>query len=373
MELRNYTPFAPIVFSAEDDAGTDMGVLAVRGTFRVMPGAALRPDPDQAPVRVADVYRGAAGASSVRWESDLAPLKPRADVHLDAVAYAPGGEPSASWTVGVRVARRDADGEPVRQAEAALRVTGPREWHRGLAGWRLEPPAPALRVPLTYERAYGGAVPDPEDPDRDVEYLTNPVGTGFFLPKHADAGEQAAPQTEWADEPVGAPGGDYAPAGLGPLARSWQPRLGLAGTFDAAWQAEHAPHLPPDFDFAHYNSAPPPLQAPGYLAGDETVTMWGLHARTREVSVCLPGYTLAALLRYQDGTVNAAPLRIDTLELDLSDLDPDEHRASLVWRTQFPRRTPLRVVEVRMELPETPPAPDAELAAHSFRQPVSHG
>ena len=373
MELRNYTPFAPLVFSAEDDAGTEMGVLVVRGTFRVVPGAALRPDPDQAPIRVADVYRGAPGASSVRWEGDLAPLKPRADVHLDAVAHAPGGEPAPSWTAGVRVARRDGRGEPERLVEAALRVTGPRAWRRGLTGWRLDAPAPAVRVPVVYERAYGGAVPDPDEQDRAVEYPANPVGTGFFLPGQTETDEVAAPQLEWADAPVDVPGLDYEPAGLGPLARSWQPRLGLAGTFDPAWQAERAPHLPADFDFAHYNSAPPALQAPSYLTGDETVTVWGLRPDAPTVSVCLPGYRLAALLRYQDGTVNAAPLRIDTVELDLADPDPDGHRAALVWRSQFPQRTPLRVVEVRMELPETPPAPDADLARAPQLAAVTHG
>ena len=97
------------------------------------------------------------------------------------------------------------------------------------------------------------------------------------------------------------------------------------------------------------------------------MTVWGLRPDAPTVSVCLPGYQVAALLRYQDGTVNAAPLLVDTVELDLSDPDPDEHRASLVWRGQFPGRTPLRVVEVRMEVPEAPPVPDADLA----RSPAS--
>ncbi|WP_420457100.1 DUF2169 family type VI secretion system accessory protein [Rubrivirga sp.] len=365
MELRNYTPFAPLVFTAEDDAATDMGVLVVRGTFRVVPDAALRPDPDQAPVRVADVYRGDPTASSVRWEGDLAPLKPRADVHLDAVAHAPDGEPAPSWTVGVRVGRRNDQGDPVRLVDAALRVTGRRVWRRGALGWRLDPPAPALAVPLVYERAYGGAFPDPDDPDQTVEYRPNPVGTGFFRPKRTEDVEVPAPQIEWARSPIEGPDEEYEPAGVGPLARSWQPRLGLAGTFDEAWRQERWPHLPADFDFAHYNSAPPPLQAPGPLVGDETITVRGLHRDVPEVSVCLPGYTLAGLLRLQDGTLTALPLRIDTVELDLSDPDPDQHRAALVWRTVFPQRKPLRVVEVRMDLPKHAPTPDPAFSSHA--------
>ena len=386
MELRNYTPFAPLVFFAEDDAGTPMGVMALRGTFAIEPGAPLRPDPDQAPVRVADAYRGDPLASSVRFEGDLAPLKPRADIHLDAVAWAPGGEPAPEWFVRVAVGRRepaddtDDNGDPVRGGgvvrlvDAALRVTGPRAWRHTLLGWRLDPPAPALRVPLVYENAFGGTVPDPADPNATVAYEANPVGKGFFLPKGADADEVPGPQVEWADEPVESVDEPYAPGGVGPLARSWQPRLGLAGTYDEAWRAERWPHLPPDFDFAHYNSAPAPLQAPGYLVGDETVSLLGLHRDAAEVTFCLPGYQMAALLRYEDGSMKVAPLRIDTVELDLSDPDPAEHRASLVWRSQFPARTPLRVAEARMEQPATPPPPDPAFAL-ARREPAlqTHG
>ena len=371
MELRNYTPFAPLVFSAETVDQAEMGVLVVRGTFEIVPGAALRPDPDQAPVRVADEYRGAAGASSVRWEGDLAPLKPRADVHLDAVAHAPGGEPSPSWTAGVRFDRRDDGGAPVRVVAASLRVTGPRVWRHGVLGWRLDPPAPAVRVPLVYERAYGGAYPEAGAgaPPLPVEYAANPVGTGFFAPQDTDAEEVAAPQVEWADDQIGAPAQDYAPAGVGPLARSWQPRLALAGTFDEAWREERWPHLPADFDFAHYNSAPPPLQADGYVVGDETVTVWGMHRAAPSVSFCLPGYRLAVLVRYRSGALRLEPLRIDTVELDLADPDPDRHRASLVWRGQFPEGEPVRAVEARMELPDAPPVPDPALT----RPTRSHG
>ena len=235
-------------------------------------------------------------------------------------------------------------------------------------------PPPALRVPLTYENAFGGTVADPADPDETVAYEPNPVGKGFFIPKGIDVDEVPGPQVEWVDEPVEAVDDAHAPGGVGPLARWWQPRLALAGTYDEAWRAERWPHLPPDFDFAFYNSAPARLQAPGYLRGDETVSLLGLHRDAGEVTFCLPGYQLAALLRYQDGSMKAAPLRIDTVELDLSDPDPAAHRASLVWRSQFPARTPLRVVEARMELPATPPAPDPALAL-SRREPAlqTHG
>lgn len=357
MELRNYTPFAPLFFPAQDTAGTEFGVLVVRGTFRIEPGAPLLPVPDQAAVLTADVHRGDPATTSVRAESDLAPLKPRADVVLDAVAHAPDGQPASDWLVRVAVGKT-VDGE-LRQAEHLLRVTGPRQWRHGVTGWALSDPEPAVRVPLAYELAYGGVA---EGGGAAVPYAQNPVGRGYFLPKYAARRRPVpGPQIEDPREPVVKAGAAYAPQGVGPLGRGWQPRVALAGTFDETWRETRWPGLPEDFDFAHYNGAPAPLQIDGYLDGDETVALLGLHADQPELAFCLPGYRLATLARYRDGTIQAAPPRLDTLALDLASDDPAEHRATLVWRTVFSLRKPLRVLEARMELPETPPAVDPAL------------
>jgi hypothetical protein len=58
-------------------------------------------------------------------------------------------------------------------------------------------------------------------------------------------------------------------AGFGFISPHWQPRAGLAGTYDASWQASRAPLLPVDFDRRHLNAVSPGLVAPGYLRGGE--------------------------------------------------------------------------------------------------------
>src|SRR6185503_21300320 len=97
VKTANYTPWPQIAFESRTPDDEAFGVLVVRGTFRIVPGEALRPVPHQPPVALADIYRGEPGRSSLRAESDLAPFKPRSDIHVDAVARAPHGTPSARW------------------------------------------------------------------------------------------------------------------------------------------------------------------------------------------------------------------------------------------------------------------------------------
>jgi hypothetical protein len=46
------------------------------------------------------------------------------------------------------------------------------------------------------------------------------------------------------------------PAGFGPIACHWQPRVGFAGTYGDAWVANRLPLLPDDFDDRFFQSAP---------------------------------------------------------------------------------------------------------------------
>ncbi|MBK9258908.1 MAG: DUF2169 domain-containing protein [Polyangiaceae bacterium] len=146
MILRNYTPFPPLLFDGRDVQGRDFAVLVLRGTFDIIPGAPLRPNPTQQPIVESDVWHGEPNYSSVYMESDLAPFKPRTDILVNAIAHAPGGRPLPDWQVGIEVG-------PIKKR---LRVTGPRAWVREGGEWKLEDPAPVTEVPLRYEYAFGG-------------------------------------------------------------------------------------------------------------------------------------------------------------------------------------------------------------------------
>lgn len=328
MILRNYTPFSPIFFESRDVQGRDFGVLALRGTFDIVPGGALRPSPKQPPIVEADVWHGEPNASSLRMESDLAPFKPRTDICFDAVAHAPGGRPLPDWNVRVQVGA-------VRKE---LRVTGPRAWVREGGEWKLNDPQLVSEVPLRYERAFGGAWKTSWGETHLFE--ENPIGVGFVegeVPWGTD--EIPAPQIESPDDPVVEWGKRYRPEGLGPIARSWQPRLRKAGTADDDWQRTRWPQLPLDFEYSFYNTAHPDLIAPGFLRGDEEVELEGLWPEG-VLRFWLPGRGVGVLVEHSAGSkLCRAPL--DSMNVHLEAL-----QVQLVWRVSPPLDGPARAIEI---------------------------
>lgn len=337
MILRNYTPFAPLLFQSRDVDGRELWTLILRGTFRVVPFAPLALDPDQQPVVETDVFHGEMNASSVRLESDIVAFKPRADIHIRAVARAPGGFEAPSWVVRARVGG----------LEKALRVTGPRRWVKEESAWRLTDPEPCAEVPMLYENAYGGVWQNAWGDASICE--ENPLGVGYLKEGQLPAeGELRAPRIEALDDPIGPLGKAHKPEGLGPISRAWQPRRSLAGTFDDAWKRERWPELPVDFSFEHYNSAHPDLIYPGYLAGDEEVSLENLDP-SGGLRFFLPGYELLLLLRLADGPFVFASVNLDTLSIDVP-----EGRAFLTWRAVFLELAPIRVIEARMTYPGAP-------------------
>ncbi len=350
MEVRNYTPFKILVFNSLTPSGVEYGVVVIRGTFRPDPDAALLPLPGQDDIVVTDEYFGEINESSLRRANDLAPVKLKTDIHLNAVAYAPGNVPAPSWRVGVRVGDK---------LDKRLQVTGPRQWqHRFLRGWRLTDPEPVTTVDIRYENAFGITPAKRAEPDQNgafdpKEVFTfNPIGQGLFDPDSADKDKPiAAPQIEAPHDPIKEPGKRYIPQGFGPIPPAWEPRLELAGTFGDPWLENKWPLWPDDHDPAHHNSAHPDLIYPEYLKGDETITLQGLTPGDDEVEFRLPGYQLATLLRRQNGSMTVGPLILDTVCLDVTSADRADWRAHLVWRSQYALMPPLRVLEARMKQP----------------------
>jgi hypothetical protein len=136
------------------------------------------------------------------------------------------------------------------------------------------------------------------------------------------------------------------PAGLGFIARSWQPRAALAGTYDEAWKKHRAPLPPTDFDDRHHNAAPPPLRATSHLVGNELVELAHL-SPTGTLRLRLPGTrprVFTSIARKRD----ELPVLFDTLVLL-----PDEEQVVMVWRGHR-RLTPqdmlqLEYIEVRAQ------------------------
>jgi hypothetical protein len=325
MEMQNCTPFTPLVFETRDVEDRLHHVVVLKGAYEIVNGQPLKPA-EPKPLTVADEHYGDPTKSSLRRESDLAPFKPRTDIHFtDPVAHAPGGKPSPRWQVKVRVG-------PV---EKALQVTGPRQWVRKF-GWRLTEPEPVAQVLLRYENAFGGAW---QHKDEHGVWEENPLGRGFVNPKYLNAARPVpAPQIEAPDEPVAELGKTYKPQGLGPLARAWQPRRQKAGTFDDAWLKHRWPGLPRDFSDEHYNSSHPDLVVPAYLGGDEPVLLEGL-SPDGPLAFRLPGVAVCLVVQQVDGKVRTARMSLDTVEIAAG-----SRECSLVWRAKVPVDPPVRTM-----------------------------
>ena len=142
------------------------------------------------------------------------------------------------------------------------------------------------------------------------------------------------------------------PAGFGPRPKSHPARRALAGTIDRAF-IDSGAALPPDFDFAFWNAAPPDQQT-DFWQGDEIIKLLNLcSAATPGASVdarghthlrlALPAHECFLLCRQRDGTLFRHALVIDTVLVE-----PERRTLALIWRAALPQTLALRACEARL-------------------------
>jgi len=336
MLFRNFTPFPPLQFESRDEKRRDFGVVLLRGTFRIAQGKPLTLVQDQEPLVMADEYHGEPGQSSLKMENNLAPYKPKTDIHLNAVAYTPDRKLLRQWEVGLRLGK----------ITKKLTVTGPRYWRYDPVRkkWELTMPEPCLEVPIRYEQAFGGMWEHGQERGICQE---NPVGTGYVNLKFQDTKKLIpAPQIMSEKETITELGKIYKSEGLGPLAPAWQPRLQYAGTFNVIWEKTRWPDLPEDFKFDFYNSAHPDLIYPEFVKGNESVELYNLNPISH-LKFTLPDFTLGLLVRWEDGQMAPLPVMLDTIHIETAKM-----KVYLTWRGIFPVGKPIRVLEARMKAPD---------------------
>jgi hypothetical protein len=319
LQLLNKTPFAAERTVLQDRNGRDLLVVIVKQTFAIRLGEPPVIADEPVPIQAADAYYGEPGESSVRLESDFAPGKPGTDVVLIGHAYAPRG----------RTEQVDVQLE-VGSLRKTCRVTGDRYWRRLLGGLRASAPEPFERMPLVYERAFGGHdVSAKKEKHREME-SRNLAGCGLIAKgSKLNVSDVALPNIEDPAQLVTRRKHRPVPAGFGFLCRHWEPRLSYAGTFDAAWEEKRAPLLPTNFDERYHNGAHPDLISQGHLQGGEPVRIENASPHgTLQLTLprILPRIRLAAT-RGEPITLQPA---FDTLVFE-----PDEERFTMVWRASY--------------------------------------
>jgi hypothetical protein len=306
-----------------DEEARPVLTVLVKGTFTIVPDEPCRLAEEQVPINFSGELVGEDPAiSSFKYEPEVAFFKPTTDVVMNGHAWAPRAG-TTEVTVGLRVG-------PLRKQ---IRVTGDRTWYRTLGGIGVTKPLPFEKIPLTYERAFGGWDRSHPDPRRHTYEPANPSGVG-----HRSSGIfedlLRLPNLEPADQPLQRFGERTISAAFGFVCPHWQPRAALAGTYDARWEKDRAPLLPKDFDRRHLNAASPGLIAPEYLRGDDPVTVVGASPRGT-LSFTLPG-TPPPGVRV---VLTSGSEQHLTTNLDTVIVEPDDMHVLLFWRAHIILRT----------------------------------
>jgi hypothetical protein len=314
-QLDNRTPFAAERSWVRDRDGTEIWLVAVKASFDVLPDGRTQVSKVQPPVLHLPEHHGEPGKSSIKYDADLVLTKKTTDVIVVGHAHAPGGQAVVRADVAFSVG-------PLRKL---LRVHGDRRWQAG----RITAPEPFQRMPIVYERAFGGSDALSSTPDTDWDWR-NPVGTGFTAAASHAAG-RALPNIEDPSRPIATWSDRPPPAGFGAIASHWQPRVGFAGTYDERWMKARQPLLAEDLDDRYFQCAPADQQAPQWLRGGEPVAVLGM-TPSQELRFTLPRLHLGFETLFADGSREVhAQRRLHTVILE-----PDFPRVSLVWHSALP-------------------------------------
>lgn len=359
MQVVNNSLCAVDATQATDKDGKPWLTVVAKGTY-VLPDLAdgvdaplaLRPE-RSAGLLLSDEFIGTPGFSAPAFEADLAPFKPRCDVTFKGCAHVPARDGQAQVLPAIDVALRVQDAAGRGLVDKRLRVHGERRWLREGDRWQLSAAEPFAVQPLHYGIAFGGAHADEgsDDPARRVVHPMNLVGMGYGDGDFLRLLENApAHRTErWVDgqlELAETPGQLLTPSALGPVARSWQPRLQWAGTYDQAWKDDVFPLLPADFDDRFHQAAPEDQQI-DYPAGGELITLVNLSrsaAMTANGALAqyrfrIPKRRMAMAMLTRDRETVVMEPHIDTLVVDT-----DAMRLHVTWRARTRLRRSLQEV-----------------------------
>ena len=318
-EIENRTKFHFEFLPLADENGSPLIVPTVKATYQIQHGTPPILAEEQIPLNIGGEYWGNPDSSSYKYEPEIAFTKPTTDVVLIGHAHAPN--------VGATVVNVGIQIGPIQKT---VRVTGDRFLIKRSGNATLYGPKPFEKIPLVYERAFGGWDRSHPNPGKHTFDPRNPVGVGFGYPngktdepvRLPNIEDPKRPWKRWGDRPP--------VAGFGFIAPHWQPRSSFAGTYDKKWNDTRKPLLPVDFDRRFFNAASPGMIAPGYLRGDEHVTIINASPSGR-LSFILPSIPPPwCAIALRDGKRETLQTQLDTVIIDLN-----ENLIFLLWRTNL--------------------------------------
>lgn len=353
IQLNNYTPFPNLRYTGTDTDNLEFGVFMAKVAFDIQENGSCEISEEQEPFAFKDEYYDEVNASSVRYPSDFVPYKPKTDIALCATAWAPTGQPTDTWLVGVKIATNDGT-----ICQKALRIFGPRfwipKWERELSdkekanwknyrhlfkGWELSKAQPITKLPIRYEFSYGGNVPKGigEDGKAIIEaFEPNPIGQGYIDQEWTDHTKPVpAPQIEDPEDPVINPYKRYCPHGFGPIPPAWLPRRTLGGTYDQQWLASGGDSWPKDYDFEFHNSSHIDLRGEEHVSGALTIELVNLHPQKRNWRIRFENKSPVCFIDHDNLKANVSRMNLDSLFIEIDDESLEDPRVFCVWRILF--------------------------------------
>lgn len=308
MHVVNSTPWRTAFRLGLDSEGFETLTLVVKATFALRPSASDQ----QEDVVLADEFHGDLDRSSIRHPHELASHKPATDLLVSGFVYPLRKDPCRG---GARLRCRNID--------KLVEVVGDRHWQPSLVGYKSTQPAPFERMPLIYERAFGGRDDSAGTLDFDEH---NPAGVGFRSARSKLAVANAPlPNVQHPTQPLRDPQQRVPAVGFGPIAAHWHPRRRYVGTYDAAWQRDRAPLLPRDFDARHHQQAPADQTIAGYVQPGDRILLEGMSTEG-PMTFQVPQRRPQLAFRFRAQTEEHIPA-CDTILLDA-----DAGRVSLLYR-----------------------------------------
>lgn len=278
--------------------------VVCKATFTFAPDGTVTPS-KPLDLRRAEVHGQDDPRRSIVGVSDLAPRLLRADVLFVGHAWAIGGRKVGHVPVRLMVAR--GDGTPL--FDKRLDVYGDRTTKPGEVPTE---PQPFTKMPLVYERAYGG-----------IGWADNPIGVGVAGDGTGRIKVPNVVHPAWQ-------GGGVNPPGFAPISSFWPARRRLLGTVPRRQLEAPVGEIPDELDWNYFQAAPFD-QRVDFLQGDEWIVLEGLHPEHAVVRTRLPGAKAGARVTTRDGIELPLKLRADTLAIH-----GDAERCTVTWRGNFP-------------------------------------
>ena len=337
MELRNLTPYCAHLFRGVLDDDTMVAVAVCRVTCTILE------DGDLEPLEVQETVRdNTEELPDGFFDDDGAPLKPGVEVVVLGDAIPVPGPSATGMMVSLRV------GEVTRE----VRVFGERTWklvggvdrEEAIARSRegkhdtsalvASAPEPFERMPVAWDRAFGGKAVTPSDlePQGELPYPENAEGRGYHLYLEGALGA-ALPNLEDPEQPINTWQDRPEPACMAPLSPFC--KLCLERGYVADHKTGELDVLPESFLVA------PAQQVFKEIAPGTDVEVRGMHP---DGSICfaMPDIPVEVEVRV-DQDSSRLPCRTDTVEIY-----PGERKVVLVMRAGF--QYGLRDGEERMVL-----------------------